>query len=270
MRSSNPVLSRSDVFSRNGYAPPAPAPAPQPASGGIDYRKPTPYGDPTPAPASTRPMTLDDVVTRTGLLLGVAIVTGALAWAADVGMGLAFIAMLVGFGLAMANSFKRVPSPPLIIAYAAVEGVFLGALSHAIDSRPGMDGVVVQAVAGTAIVFAIMLGLYKSGRLRATPRFTKMLLAATMAYFILMLGNLFLHLFGAGFNAWGGGMGLLTAAAGVGLASLFLVLDFDMVEDGIRMGAPEVEAWRAAFGLMVTIVWLYFELLRLLAILRGE
>ncbi|MGQ0463744.1 MAG: Bax inhibitor-1/YccA family protein [Sporichthyaceae bacterium] len=269
MRSSNPVLSRSDVFSRNGYAPPQPAPAPAPAPGGIDYRKPTPYGD-QPPPASTRAMTIDDVVSKTGLLLGVAVVTGALAWAADVGYGLAILAALVGFGLAMVNSFKRVPSPPLIIAYAAVEGVFLGAISHAINSRPGMEGVVVQAVAGTAIVFAIMLALYKSGRLRATPRFTRILIGATLGYFVLMLGNLVLNIFNSGANAWGGGFGLLTAAAGVVLASLFLVLDFDMIEDGIRMGAPESESWRAAFGLTVTIVWLYFEMLRLLSILRGD
>ncbi|MGQ0843681.1 MAG: Bax inhibitor-1/YccA family protein [Sporichthyaceae bacterium] len=269
MRSSNPVLSRSDVFSRNGYAQPAPAPAPEPA--GIDYRRPTPYGDPAGAPpASTRAMTLDDVVSRTGLLLGIAVVTGALAWAANVGWGLAILAAIVGFGLAMVNSFKRVPSPPLIIAYAAVEGVFLGAISNAINSRPGMEGVVVQAVAGTAIVFAIMLALYKSGRLRATPRFTRIVVGATLGYMVLMLGNLVLRMFDSGANAWGGGFGLLTAGVGVVLASLFLVLDFDMVEEGIRMGAPESEAWRAAFGLTVTVVWLYIELLRLISILRGD
>lgn len=274
MRSSNPVLTRSDVFSRSGYAPPASsgaATAAQPSTspvGTIDYTKRT-GGPSAPAP-NTRAMTMDDVVSRTGLLLGIAVVTGALAWAADVGLGLAILAALVGFGLAMVNSFKKVPSPPLIIAYAAVEGVFLGAISKAIESRPGMEGVVVQAVAGTAIVFAIMLGLYRSGRLRATPRFTKMLMGATLAYLVLMFGNLLLHMFGTGFNAWGGGMGLLTAGVGVVLASLFLTLDFDMVEQGIRMGAPESEAWRAAFGLTVTIVWLYFEMLRLLSILRGE
>ncbi len=271
MRSSNPVLSRSDVFSRNGYGTSQPAPAPAPAPGGIDYRRPTPYGDQTAPPPSTRAMTLDDVVSRTALLLGVAVITGALAWAADVGLGLAILAMLVGLGLSLVNSFKRVPSPPLIIAYAAVEGIFLGAFSQYIEhSRPGLEGVAVQAVAGTAIVFAVMLGLYKSGRLRATPRFTKMVVGATIGYMVLMLGNLVLRMFDSGASAWGGGFGLLTAGVGVTLASLFLVLDFDMVEAGIRQGAPEIEAWRAAFGLTVTIVWLYFEMLRLLSILRGD
>lgn len=265
MQSTNPVLSRRDAFSRNGYAtfrtePPA-------SAGGITYRHPDREAPPQQAPAG-RPMSLDDVISKTALLLGVAVLTGALAWAADLGWGVAIVAMLVGFGLAMVNSFKRVPSPPLIIAYAAVEGVFLGVISNVLEAR--YPGVVVQAVAGTAIVFGVMLALYRSGKIRVTPRFTKVLIAAALAYFVLMLGNLVLHLFDSGFNAWGGAMGLLTAGIGVVLASLFLTLDFDMIEGGVRAGAPEVESWRAAFGLTVTLVWLYFELLRLISILRGE
>jgi uncharacterized YccA/Bax inhibitor family protein len=244
MRSTNPVLSRTDVFSRNGYAPT------------------------TPAGVSGGTMTLDDVVTRTGLLLVIVLATGAFSWGADVGPGLAVGAALVGFGLAMVNSFKKVPSPPLIMAYAAVEGIFLGAISKSLEAAH--PGVVAQAVAGTAITFAVMLGLYRSGRVRVTPRFTKVLVGATVGYMILMFGNLMLNLFHSGGNAWGGGFGLLTAAAGAGLASFFLTLDFDMVERGIRAGAPQSEAWRAAFGLTVTLVWLYVELLRLLSILRGD
>ncbi len=264
MQSSNPVLSRQDVFSRNGYATFRTEPETQ-APDGL-RRQFSPSG-----PVSTQPMTLDDVISRTGLLLVIAVATGAAAWFAEVGFGLAIVAALVGFGLAMVNSFKQVPSPPLIMAYAAVEGVFLGAVSRAIEtSDPNLDGVVVQAVAGTAIVFGVMLALYKSGKIRVTARFTKILIAATVAYMILMFGNLLLHLFDSGFNAWGGGMGLATAAIGVVLASLFLALDFDMVENGIRMGAPQIESWRAAFGLTVTIVWLYLELLRLISILRRE
>jgi uncharacterized YccA/Bax inhibitor family protein len=248
MRSTNPVLSRTDVFSRNGYVRPAPV--------GVD------------PPATTGVMTLDDVVTRTGLLLVIALATGAFAWAADVGPGLAIISVFVGLGLAIVNSVKAVPSPPLIMAYAAVEGIFLGAISKSLEATH--PGVVVQAVAGTAITFGVMLALYRSGRVRVTPRFTKVLVGATMGYLILMFGNLMLNLFHSGANAWGGGFGLLTAAAGAGLASFYLTLDFDMVERGIRAGAPEIEAWRAAFGLTVTLIWLYIELLRLISILRGD
>jgi uncharacterized YccA/Bax inhibitor family protein len=212
-------------------------------------------------------MTLDDVVSRTGLLVLVAAVTGAVSWGLDVGYGLAFLAMLVGFGLAMVNTFKRSVSPGLVLAYAAVEGVFLGAISHALEYR--YPGVVLQAVAGTGVAFAVMLALYRSGRIRVTPRFTKVLLGAGLAYLALMLGNLVFRMFGGGFNAWGGGLGLLTAGIGIVLACLFLTLDFDMVDQSIRAGVPEQEAWRAAFGLMVTLVWLYFEMLRLISILRN-
>jgi uncharacterized YccA/Bax inhibitor family protein len=243
MRSTNPVLSRTDVFSRSGYGPVG-----------------------TQERVGSGVMTLDDVVTKTGLLLVTAMVTGALAWGADVGYGLAVVALFVGFGLAMVNSFKAVPSPPLIIAYAAVEGVFLGAISKTLEAQH--PGVVVQAVAGTAITFAVMLGLYRSGRVRVTPRFTKVLIGATVGYMIVMFGNLMLNIFDSGFNAWGGGLGLLTAAAGAALASFYLTLDFDMVERGIRAGAPATESWRAAFGLTVTLVWLYIEMLRLMSILR--
>jgi uncharacterized YccA/Bax inhibitor family protein len=128
--------------------------------------------------------------------------------------------------------------------------------------------VVVQAVAATGVTFAVMLGLYRSGRIRVTPRFTKVLIGASLGYLVLMLGNLLLMAFHRGFNPWGGGLGLLTAGLGAVMASLYLTLDFDMVERGIRSGAPETEAWRAAFGLTVTLIWLYIEMLRIISILR--
>src|SRR3954468_5106485 len=138
MQSTNPILTRSDTFSRSGYAgfrtqPDATAPD------GLRTQY-SPSG-----PVSTRPITIDDVVARTGLLLIIAITVGALSWAADVGFGLAIVAGIVGFGLAMVNSFKRVPSPPLIIAYATAQGVFLGAFSHALEaSNPNLKGVALQ------------------------------------------------------------------------------------------------------------------------------
>jgi uncharacterized YccA/Bax inhibitor family protein len=211
-------------------------------------------------------MTLEGVVERTAGLLVIAAAAGAVSWLANVGPGLAITAVLIGLGLALVNSFRKVPSPPLIIAYAAVEGVFLGAISRALEARH--PGVVVQAVAGTAITFGVMLALYRSGRVRLTPRFTKVLIGASLGYLILMLGNLLLSFANRGFDPWSGGLGLLTAAAGAVMASLFLTLDFDMVERGIQAGAPKSEEWRAAFGLTVTLIWLYIELLRIISILR--
>jgi uncharacterized YccA/Bax inhibitor family protein len=258
MRSSNPVLSRDDVFSRGGYATFRPAENPMSDLGTYDLR----------APTGLRPMTLDDVVSRTGLLFAIAAVTGTIAWVANLGYGVALIAAIAGLVLVIVNSVRRTVSPPLIMAYAAVEGIFLGVLSHILETA--YSGIVVQAVLATGVTFAVMLALYRSGRVRVTPRFTRMLMGALLAYVGFLVVNLVLQLFGHGANLWHGGFALATAAFAVGLAALFLTLDFDEIERGIRAGAPEPEAWRAAFGLMVTLVWLYVELLRLIAILRGD
>jgi uncharacterized YccA/Bax inhibitor family protein len=260
MRSSNPVLSRDDVFTRGGYAT-------FNTAGGAAADLGTQVSE-VRAPAGVRRMTLDDVVSRTGLLLVIAAVTGGLAWYLNLGFGVAIGAALVGLVLVIVNSVKRVVSPPLIMAYAAVEGVFLGVVSHTLETL--YSGIVVQAVAATSVTFAVMLALYRSGRIRVTPRFTKVLMGALLGYLGFLIVNLVLSLFGNGANLWSGGFALVTAVFAVALASLFLTLDFDEIERGIRAGAPEPEAWRAAFGLMVTLVWLYFELLRLIAILRGE
>jgi len=257
MRSSNPVLSRDDVFTRGGYA------TFNTAGGDLA----TQVGE-VRAPVGVRPMTLDDVVSRTGLLFVIAAVTGGLAWYLNLGFGIAIGAALVGLVLVIVNSVKRTVSPPLIMAYAAVEGVFLGVLSHALETL--YSGIVVQAVAATSVTFAVMLVLYRTGRIRVTPRFTKVLMGALLGYVGFLLVNLVLNAFGNGADLWRGGFALATAAFAVVLASLFLTLDFDEIERGVRAGVPEQEAWRAAFGLMVTLVWLYVELLRLIAILRGE
>lgn len=264
MQSSNPVLSRSDTFSRNGYATFRTEPDTQ-APDGL-RRQYAPSG-----PTTTPPMTFDDVISRTGLLLVIAISTGAAAWAADIGFGLAIVAALAGFGLAMVNVFKKVPSPPLIMLYAAVQGVFLGAFSHAIEARdPNLEGVAIQAVAGTAIVFGVMLALYKSGKIRVTPKMQKVVLAAMLGFVGLLVFNLIFSLFGGGINTWGGPMGVAIGAVGVTLGAFMLAMDFDLVERGVREGAPQIESWRAAFGLTVTIVWIYFEMLRLISSLRGD
>jgi uncharacterized YccA/Bax inhibitor family protein len=263
MRSSNPVLSRNDAFSPGGTASLG---APVAAQHLEDmYQQPS-YAPPR-GPVGAR-MTLDDVVAKTGLLFLVALVTAAGAWVFDVGMGVAMVAALVGFGLAMANTFKKQVSPPLVLAYAAVEGVFVGALSHVLSVQ--YPGIALQAVLGTAAAFVVMLVLYRSGRLRATPTFTKVLVGLGFGYMAFLLVNLGLNLFGDnGVNLWQGGiLSVAVSVFAVGLASLFLILDFDQVEKGIAAGAPESESWRAAFGLMVTLVWLYGEMLRLLSLLR--
>ena len=189
-----------------------------------------------------------------------------------------WLAALVAFGLAMAVSFKRDSSPVLVVLYALFEGAFLGGISQWYtqwaEARSGtQSNIVLQAVIGTFTAFAVMLLLYRSGRLRATPRFTKMIMIGMFSYLGIAVVSLVAALFGVG-GGWGfygvGGLGLLLCAAGVALAAFSLVLDFDMIEKGVQAGLPERESWRAAFGLMVTLVWLYLELLRLLAILQGR
>ena len=178
------------------------------------------------------------------------------------------IAAIVGFVLSLVVSFSKKVRPPLMLLYAAAEGVFVGGISAVFEAS--YDGIVIQAVLGTLGAFTAMLLLYRTGVIRATPKFQKMLIIAGAGYLIFAVLNILLSSFHVIPNVYSvGGLGLLVSAFGVALASLFLVLDFDFVEQGIRNGLPARYAWTAAFGLVVTLVWLYLEILRLLASLRG-
>jgi uncharacterized YccA/Bax inhibitor family protein len=216
-------------------------------------------------------MTIEDVVAKTGFLFAILVVVGAIAWGANLGQGALLIGFLGGFVLAMIISFSKTIKPGLVVAYAALEGLALGTLSHYYETF--YPGIVSQAVIGTIAAFAGVLFMYRSGRLRATPQFTRAIMGAAIGYFILGLVSLVASFFGVGqgYGFYGvSGLGLLLAVAGVALASFFLVLDFDQIEKGVAAGVPEKESWRASFGLMVTIVWLYLEVLRLLSILRND
>ena len=204
-------------------------------------------------------------------LFAILVVVGAIAWGANLGQGALLIGFLGGFVLAMVISFSKTIKPGLVVAYAALEGLALGTLSHYYETF--YPGIVSQAVIGTIAAFTGVLFMYRSGRLRATPQFTRAVMGAAIGYFILGLVSLVASFFGVGqgYGFYGvSGLGLLLAVAGVALASFFLVLDFDQIEKGVAAGVPEKESWRASFGLMVTIVWLYLEVLRLLSILRNN
>jgi uncharacterized YccA/Bax inhibitor family protein len=252
--SNNPALTRSPAFT--GRQPRAADPLEQA------------YYGPSASSRQTGRMTVEDVVGRTALLLGVAMVTGAFTWVYDLG-ALALPAALVGMVLGLVIIFKQVTSPAVILAYAAVEGVFLGGISQYFDAR--YPGIVVQAVVGTAAVTAAMLGLYRSGKIRVTPQFTRMVVGATIGFFVLILVNLVVGFFTpGGLGLREGPLGIVVGLFAIGLASLNLVLDFDLIERGARQGLPASYGWFAAFALMVTLVWLYIEILRLLSILRGD
>jgi uncharacterized YccA/Bax inhibitor family protein len=216
-------------------------------------------------------MTVEDVVAKTGFLFTILVVFGALAWRANLGMGAVLLGFLSGFVLAMIISFSKNIKPGVVVTYAGVEGLALGTLSSYYEAF--YPGIVSQAVIGTIAAFAGVLVMYRNGTLRATPQFTRAIIGAAIGYFILGLISLIASFFGVGqgYGFYGvSGVGLLLAVAGVGLASLFLVLDFDQIEKGVAAGVPEKESWRASFGLMVTVVWLYLEVLRLISILRND
>jgi uncharacterized YccA/Bax inhibitor family protein len=227
------------------------------------------YFGPSATARDTGRMTVEDVTVRTAILLGTAVATGAATWMLNLG-GLALPALIVAFVLGLVISFKQVTNPAVIIAYAAFEGVFLGGISKAFETR--YNGIVVQAIIGTLAVAAAMLFMYRSGRIRVTPQFTKIVIGATIGYGVLLLVNLVAGFFtSGGLGLFDGGllsMGICLIA--IGLASLNLVLDFDFIQKGAEQGLPERYGWLAAFGLMVTLVWLYIEILRLLSYLREE
>ncbi|MSW57857.1 MAG: hypothetical protein F2834_03800, partial [Actinobacteria bacterium] len=194
----------------------------------------------------------------------------AAAWTLNLGGGFLMIGFLGGFVLAMVNTFSKTVRPALIMAYAAFEGLALGTLSHVYNTI--YPGIVSQAIIGTLAAFVGVLFAYKSGRVRVTPKFTRMVMGAAIGYLVLGLVSMFASFanVGGGMGLYGvSGLGLLLALAGVAIASIFLILDFDQIQKGVNAGLPEVESWRAGFGLMVTIVWLYMEVLRLLSILRS-
>jgi len=255
MKSSNPVLGK--AFN-------------QPSNMQVDQLEQS-YNAPAASSIRTGRMTIEDVVAKTGFLFAILVVVGALAWSANLGQDALLIGFLGAFGIAMAISFSKSIKPGLVVAYAGLEGLALGTLSHFYESL--YPGIVSQAVIGTIAAFAGVLFMYRSGRVRATPQFTRAVMGAAIGYFILGFVSIIASFFGVGkgYGFYGvSGLGLLLAVAGVALASFFLVLDFDQIEKGVAAGVPEKESWRASFGLMVTIVWIYLEVLRLLSILRND
>ena len=231
------------------------------------------YNQPAAGPAETGRMTFDDVIIKTAACLGV-LVAGA-AVTLFVSMPLASLLMIVGalggFVLALVNTFKKQPSPALILAYAGLEGLFLGGLTRVLDTM--YPGVGLQAVIGTLSVFAVTLLLFKSGKVRATPKAMKFFLIAMVGYALFSVVNLVMMMTGLTTEPFGLRSGIIGVAIGIlaiGLAAFSLVMDFTSIDEGVRNGAPERFSWTAAFGLTVTLVWLYVEIIRLLAILRGD
>lgn len=281
MKSSNPVFARSAEFNGRGGAV-----ANDPSQWQVDLN-----GSPTHTERGTGTgrMTIDSVVEKTAMTLGLLTVAAAVTWfmlpdlatgdvAADdaaFGKAAAFagIGAIVGLVLSLVNSFKKVISPALVLAYSVFEGIFIGAFSKVVSTYVGDASIVFQAVLGTVVAFAGTLAVYKFFNIQVTDRFRKIMTIVMVSVVGVLLVNWVLSLTGVldngglrGFNT----LGLVVSIGLVVLATFMLILDFDYVEQGVAAGIPERESWRAAFGLTVTVVWLYIEILRILAILRGS
>lgn len=275
MQSRNPVFNRSNAFASRGPArqqagQPGYPTAPGYAAGGYaaaDLEQM--YNQPSATGVDTGRMTMDDVVVKTGLMFAVLLPLAALNYVIQSPL-LTFGGLIVGLVLGLVVAFKQSTNAALILSYAGAEGLFLGGISRVFENV--WNGIVPQAVLGTLSVFAVALFLYKSGRVRATPKFRRTVLIAGVGYLVFSLVNLVVMMMSDG-SDWGlrqGPLGFAIGLFAVGLAAAFLILDFDFAEEGVRNGLPERYSWLAAFGLVVTLVWLYIEMLRLIAILRGD
>ena len=225
--------------------------------------------------AGTGRLTLDDVIVKTGICFVFLLAGAAIGWVATPTMPwLVFAGMLVGLVLSLANIFMKKINPILVIGYSFFQGIFLGGISYVYNQQAVSNqypGIVQQAIIGTLVAFGTMLVLYKTGIIKVSARSRKIFMIALVSYALIGLVSLIAALFGVG-GGWGfygvGGLGVALCAIGVGLAAYSLVQDFDIITQVVAAGAPERESWRLAFGLMVTLIWLYLEILRLLAILN--
>jgi len=276
MKSNNPVFARSEEFNRassNAYGN-------QTYAGGADYPG---YGDVqgtgVPGQVDQSRMTVDSVVQKTAISLVLVFASAIATWwflgditsNADLGQ-VGLLAMLgagSAFLLSLVNSFKRLISPALVMAFAVAEGVALGAISKLFELQ--YPGIVMSAVLGTFAAFAGTLAAYKVLDIKVGDKFRRGVVAGMFGMVGLGLLSIVLGFFGIDTGLYGNGsLGFIFALAGLVLGIFMLILDFDFVENGVAAGLPERESWRAAFGLTVSLVWIYTNLLRILAILRGD
>lgn len=261
MSNSNPAFSRQAVFSEGRY--------PSPSAQELDEL----YSRPAATPADTGRMSYEDTIMKTLITFGVLVAGALVGWVVPV---LAIPGFIVGLVLAIVNIFKKQPSRGLILAYAGFQGLFVGGLSAIFNSM--WDGIVTQAVFGTLGVVGVTLFLFLNGKIRTSPKATRIFFVAMIGYLAFSLVNFGLVAFGAtesmfglrSMEILGIPLGLILGVFIVLLAAYSLVMDFESIKAGVENGAPRNFGWQAAFGIVVTVVWLYVEILRILAILRGE
>jgi len=262
MALSNPAFSTNPAFSSNGQAATATAE-------NLEQM----YQAPSATAVDTDRMTVEDSIVKTAICFVLLLAGAAVGWFVPV---LAIPAAIVGFVLALVNIFKRRPVPALILGYSAAQGIFLGAISMFFESQ--WSGIVIQAVIATFAVVGVTLALFASGKIRASAKATKIFLIAMFGYLAYSLVNVVLMWTGATNGAFGLNsvelgntgikLGLIIGLLVVLLGAYSLVLDFDAIKQGVANRAPRIYGWSGAFGIMVTVIWLYLEILRMLAIAR--
>lgn len=231
------------------------------------------YNQPSAGPVQTGRVTMDDVMMKTATLFGLVLVLGAVGWAvaaANPGLGMALwmggmiATLILGFVIVL----KKTISVPLIVTYAAIEGLFVGAVSQFFEGR--YPGIVMNAVVATLATFAGMLIAYKMGLIKVTAKFRRIVTMMIFGYVIFAIVNFIYAMVTNTMFGFGGSgpVGIVISLFAVGLASVSLALNFDSVEQAIAAGAPKQYSWLLAHGIIVTLVWLYIEFLRLMARMR--
>lgn len=293
MATRNPVIARAEKEYSESKTPVTTPAQPGQVSGGPGTLPPGSPADlnemfqqPERAGGSTESMTLHDVIMRTMMTFGVLVVFSAISWglsAANPGLSmmLLFGGMIGGLVLGLTNAFKKEVSPALVLGYCVFQGLFVGAISYwyqGFGQQYGMGNIVGMAVVATFVVFAVMLTLYTKRIIKVTGKFKKIMTVAIVSYLALSLVALGVWFFrsmtgnadGQMFLFGHGPIGIAISLFVVGLAAFTLCMDFDAIEQGIKYQVPERESWRMAFGLMVSLIWLYLEILRLLAMIAAN
>ena len=234
------------------------------------------YSTPAASGARTGRMTVEDSVVKTIIVFAVLVAAAVVGWNFTSPLTL-WGGLIGGLVLGLVNTFKKVPSPALIVAYAVLEGVFVGSISQMYNTM--WDGIVTEAVIGTLGVIGVTLFLFLSGKFRSSARMTKIVTVAMIGYLVYQVINMALIFTGvtqdqpfglSSATIMGIPLGLVIGVVVVFLAAYSLVLDFESIKLGADRGIPAVYAWQGAFGVLVTVVWLYLEILRMLAIARSN
>jgi uncharacterized YccA/Bax inhibitor family protein len=225
-------------------------------------------------------MTVNGTITATGVLMVLLLASAVVGWmngpestAENPGFpALALVCILVGFGCAIAVNFKPTMAKVLGPIYALAQGFFLGVISKAYENF--QSGIVIQAIGATLGVFIVMLVMYRTRIIKVTDKFRRIIIMATLGLMVFYLLSFVIRLFAGAdsvsFLYEPSVLGIAFSLFAAGLAAMNLALDFDFIEKGSKAGLPKGMEWFAAFGVLVTLVWLYLEMLRLLSKLQSR